>query len=244
MPDKKRLLILTMGLGIGVILVGLILFNNRYLLLQYALKKLDRIDIAWMGLTRQKVVALTFDDGPDSRYTPRILAILKKYHTPATFFVTGANALKYPKLVLDEYRSGFMIGNHSFSHPHLAMLTTTKVITELMTTDRAIQEATGMNPSLFRPPYEELSGDIIPVSRRLHKKIVLSTITLEHKSAKNPRAMAERVVKLVFPGAIILMHDGRLNRDRTVKALPYLIKALSVKGYRIVPVQRLLSTNS
>jgi len=235
---KKWWLILTIGLGIG-----LILFNNRYFLLQYTFKKLDRIDIEWMEFPRQKMVALTFDDGPDPRYTPRILTILKKYKAPAVFFVTGMNALKYPNLVLDEYRSGFVIGNHSFSHPHLAILATTKVITELKATDRAIQAVTGMNPSLFRPPYEELSDSIITVSRRLHKKIILSTITLEHKSAKNPLAMAERAAKLACPGAIILMHDGRLNRDQTVRALPYLIKALTVKGYRLVPLQRLLSTN-
>jgi peptidoglycan-N-acetylglucosamine deacetylase len=228
----------------AIVVIGLLVFYNRYLLLQYTISTIHKINVKWMGPSNQKLVALTFDDGPDPRYTPRILSILKKYHTPATFFVEGANVLKYPELVLTEYRAGYEIGNHSFSHAHLAGLTAYEVNNELELTDRAIQATTGRKPVIFRPPYEELSEPILIASRRRHKNIVLSTITLERDSIKSPRAMANRVARRIFPGAIILMHDGRLNRNQTVKALPYLIKTLTAKGYRAVSLQQLLSKSS
>jgi peptidoglycan/xylan/chitin deacetylase (PgdA/CDA1 family) len=227
-----------------IIITGLLLFYFRFLILQYFFQNIERVHIQWIGITRQKIVALTFDDGPDPRYTPRILAILNRYKIPAAFFVKGENAQKYPELLMREYRSGYEIGNHSFSHPHLAGLNALKIQAELQKTDKAIQAITGMIPRFFRPPYQELSGGIISVSRRSKKIIVLSTITLEHGSLKTPQALATRVANQAFPGAIILMHDGRLNRSRTVKALPYLINDLKKKGFRFVPVRQLLSANN
>ena len=225
------------------IVIGLVLFTHRYRILHVAIEHLDRVDVWWVGFTRQKIAALTFDDGPDPRYTPQILKILKKHQTPATFFMAGENAQKYPGLVSAICHYGHGIGNHTFSHPHLTSLTIPEITAELAATDRAVQTACGIRPALFRPPYEELSGDILSVSHRLHKHVILSTVTLEHAAAKSPRAMAKRAANMVFPGAIILVHDGRLNRTRTVQALPYLIEALNSKGYRIIPVQRLLATH-
>ena len=228
---------------IGLIGLGIGLSFNRYFLIQTTYDFVNQSDVLWMGFNSQKVVAFTFDDGPDPSYTPQILATLKKYRVPATFFIEGANVLKYPGLVQAELKDGHTIGNHTFDHPHLAKESVEIIREELERTDRAIREVTGQTPRIFRPPYEELTEAIITASRGLHKQLIMSTITLEHHSVKTPQTKAERVVRLVFPGAIILMHDGRLNRASTVQALPYLIRGLKSRGYRIIPLNKLVGTN-
>jgi peptidoglycan/xylan/chitin deacetylase (PgdA/CDA1 family) len=221
-------------------LLALLLIINRYLFFQKTIFFLDKVDIDWMGYTNQKVVALTFDDGPNPVYTPQLLKILHKYHAPATFFDLGANACQYPELVKAESKAGHLIGNHTYSHPRLSQLSSGEIRAEIIETDDEIEKITHQKPHFFRPPYEELTENILTASRNQHKQIILSTITLEHESAKTPQAKAERVIRIVFPGAIILAHDGRLNRSQTIAALPYLIDGLTAKGYRIVTLKTLL----
>lgn len=199
-----------------------------------------QVDVEWMGHTDQKVVAFTFDDGPDPAFTPEILAVLDRYKTPATFFVCGGAARKYPEILINEVHAGHEIGNHTYSHPHLLKETPEVIRKELESADQVIQKITGEKPIYVRSPYEELSESILTENRNLKKMTILSTITLERQTLKTPQAQAERVVSLVFPGAIILMHDGRLNRHQTVLALPYLIEQLHAKGYQIVPLRKIL----
>lgn len=217
-----------------------ILFINRYLLFEKTIDFFNKVNVVWMGNTTQKVVALTFDDGPDPLYTAQILTILQKERIPATFFLVGRNVQKYPLLVKKEILNGHIIGGHTFSHPHLSTLSVDQIRTQLDKTDEVIQKISGKKPLYFRSPYEELNENILTVSHFEHKQIVLSTITLEHALSKTPKAKAERVIRMVFPGAIILAHDGRLNRHSTVQALPYLIKGLQKKGYRFVSLSELL----
>ncbi|TCL64724.1 peptidoglycan/xylan/chitin deacetylase (PgdA/CDA1 family) [Hydrogenispora ethanolica] len=216
---------------------------NHYLFVRSAIALVDRVDIEWMGYTSQKVVALTFDDGPDPRYTPAILKILAEYKIPATFFLVGTNVRRHPELVRAEIAAGHQVGNHTLSHPHLRRLTLPQIEKQIAATDRAIAEAAGVEPLLFRPPYEELSENILAASRLARKKIVMSTITVEHHVLPTPQQKANRVAKMVFPGAIILAHDGRVNRTDTVAALPEIIRALQAKGYRFVTLTELLQHN-
>jgi len=221
-----------------------VLLINRYLLFEKTINFFNKVNVVWMGNTTQKIVALTFDDGPDPLYTPEILRILKKNHIPATFFLVGSNARKYPELVKKEIQDGHIIGNHTFSHPHLNSLPARKIDSQIVRTDKVLQTITGKNPLFFRTPYEELSENILTVSHSEHKQIILSTITIEHTLSKTPKAKADRVIRLVFPGAILLAHDGRLNRHTTVKALPYLIRGLQTKGYRFVSLPELFHKKS
>ena len=126
---------------IGLIGLGIGLSFNRYFLIQTTYDFVNQSDVLWMGFNSQKVVAFTFDDGPDPSYTPQILATLKKYRVPATFFIEGANVLKYPGLVQAELKDGHTIGNHTFDHPHLAKESVEIIREELERTDRAIREA-------------------------------------------------------------------------------------------------------
>ncbi|MGE5583777.1 MAG: polysaccharide deacetylase family protein [Bacillota bacterium] len=227
-------------IGLVICLLLILLVANRFLFFEKTIALIDKVDVVWMGYTQRKLVALTFDDGPDPVFTPQILRILKKYKVPATFFIEGVNVYKYPNLVRAEIKAGHIIGNHTFSHPRLSKLPFSNIQAEIIETDWEIKHATGKTPVFFRPPYEEINGNILNASRELHKKIILSTITLEHVSAKNPREKAARVIRYVFPGAIILAHDGRLNRSQTVEALPYLIERLLSKGYQFVSLNTLL----
>lgn len=241
-PVLKISLYWLIFLMIIVILLFLFLIN-RFLVMQKTIAFVDRVDIVWMGYTKQKVVALTFDDGPDPTYTPQVLKILKEYNISATFFIEGSNVYKYPNIVRAEIKAGHTIGNHTYSHPRLSKLSLKDITAEILESDAEIKQIIGKKPSYFRPPYEELTENILTASRNLRKQIILSTLTLENVSTKTPQGKAERILQLVFPGAIILAHDGRLNRSQTVAALPYLIKGLTAKGYRIVPLKTLLLKN-
>jgi peptidoglycan-N-acetylglucosamine deacetylase len=222
-----------------VTVIFALLFIHRYLFFEKTIDFFNKVNVIWMGNTTQKVVALTFDDGPDPIYTSQILKILKKNHIPATFFLVGKNAQKYPKLVQEEMKNGYQIGNHTFSHPHLNTLSEAQISLQLVKTDQIIQKITGQKPLFLRTPYEELNENILNIAHSDHKQIILSTLTLEHELSKTPKAKAERIMGMVFPGAIILAHDGRLNRHSTVKALPYLIRGLQAKGYRFVSLPEL-----
>jgi len=236
---KLKLLNQTMFLWTIIGLLLVILLVNWYYLASPAFFYLRHVDIHWAGYTREKLVALTFDDGPDPRFTPEILEILKENHIPATFFVLGKNVRKYPEIVKEELRLGHEIGNHTYDHQHLNKLTTNEINQELVKTDRVMKRVTGRISHIFRPPYEELDEPILVSTREQEKEMILSTITLEH-SSYSCEAEVSRVMQKVFPGAIILAHDGRLNRSETVEALPLLIQALEVKGYKIVSLKQLL----
>jgi peptidoglycan/xylan/chitin deacetylase (PgdA/CDA1 family) len=196
-------------------------------------------EIKWHGTLQQPLIALTFDDGPDPVYTTEIIAVLKKYHVPATFFVVGKNAAAHPELIRAELAAGCEIGNHTYSHPHLREMNLFHIKRQISHTDEIIQQITGQKPRLFRPPYEELNLLIFNASQNLQKTTIMSTVTLEHHIIKEPRRMAYRVVRMIRPGGIILAHDGRLDRSRTVSALPFLIRELKRKKYRFITVSEL-----
>jgi len=229
--------------GIILIVAGFIVLPLLYFQLSFSailnLLSKDYLNVEWMGTTREKEVALTFDDGPDPVYTTQILRILAEDHIIATFFVEGKNAKLHPDLIKTEINAGHEIGNHTYNHPHLQKISAAAVNREIEATDRQLKKISGKIPYTFRPPYLELDQNILESSRKLHKKIIMSTLTLEHSAAASSAAEADRVIKHVFPGAIILAHDGRLNRSKTVAALPFLIKGLLKKGYRFVTVDEL-----
>ncbi len=216
---------------------------SHYLFIRSAVALVDKVDIEWMGYTAEKKITLTFDDGPDPRYTPAILKILAHYKVPAVFYLTGENVRLHPDLVRDELAAGHEIGNHTVNHPHLRTLSVAQIRQQIELTDVEIAKITGQKPVLFRPPYEELTENILSAAHLCNKQIILSTITLEHHTLPLARQKAHRAINMAFPGAIILAHDGRINRATTVAALPYLIEGLQKKGYRFVSLSELLRPN-
>lgn len=191
-----------------------------------------------------KVVALTFDDGPDPRFTPKILDILKKENVKATFFVIGSRVAKNPHLARRASDEGHLIGNHSYTHPDLKLDTRDKIIQELKKCQDAIYRVTGQEPHYFRPPKGLFDDTTTAIAKQANYKIVLWDVCVEHKASPTPEREAKRVLLLVRPGYIILAHDGRLNRKNTIKAIPLIIKGLKEKGYEFVTVDELAKTNS
>lgn len=192
------------------------------------------------GPANEKVVALTFDDGPDPRFTPRILSALKERRVRATFFVVGRNAEKYPYLIKLIGDDGNVLGNHTYSHPDLRTESPEEVRAEIEKCDRVLESISGKKPKLFRPPKGFYDRKALQILSGMDLKPILWALTVEHKTCPTPQALASRILEKVQPGDIILAHDGRLDREKTVEAIPAIIDGLKSKGYRFVTVPEML----
>ncbi len=186
-------------------------------------------------------VALTFDDGPDPRYTPAVLAVLARYHVHATFFVEGRFVRAHPDLARQIVAQGHVLGNHTDTHPYLNRLDAPGVRAELDACDRTLQDTLGLHTYLFRPPRGLWNAAIYGETARRGDHLILWTAALEHHDAPTPRAMSERALRLLADGGILLMHDGgSAPRDTTVVALRMLLDGLRTQGYQCVTVPELL----
>ncbi len=199
-----------------------------------------------------KQVALTFDDGPDPVWTPQILSILEEYHVPATFFVIGENGVANRSLLEREVRDGDDIGNHTYTHPNLALESPTGVNLELNFTQRLIEAYTGRSIRLFRAPYfgdaEPTTADeIVPALQAQQHGYTVVGLHVDPGDWTKPgaKAIVDQTlaqVKAATPersANVILLHDGGGNRAQTVAALPGIIVGLQQAGYTIVPAATL-----
>ncbi|MGW1723241.1 glycosyltransferase [Streptomyces sp. NPDC002306] len=183
-------------------------------------------------------VVLTFDDGPDPKWTPRVLDILQKHHAHAVFFVTGTMASRYPDLVKRMIAEGHEVGLHTFNHPDLSYQSTARIDWELSQNQLALAGAAGIRSSLFRPPYSS-SADAMddrswPVTEYVGSRGYL-TVVNDTDSEDWRRPGVDTIVRNATPhggkGAIVLMHDSGGDRRQTVQALDRLIPELGAKGY-------------
>lgn len=202
------------------------------------------LGVIWNVPTKQKVIALTFDDGPNPRYTPQILNLLKKYHAKATFFVTGYRANKYPGLVKREVMNGHIIGNHTYNHPNIARLSLDKIREELTKSDELIFSITKQKPQLFRPPYGFYDEKVIRASKQAGYTVVLWSLRQDTLDWKRPgvQNIVKKVVSNIRNGDIILFHDHIQRSSQTVQALKQILPILQNKGYKFVTVSELLQT--
>jgi len=201
-------------------------------------------EIVWRVKTDRKVIALTLDDGPDPKYAPTVLRLAQKKKIVLTFFLVGREIKDHPELARQEVAEGHVIGNHTWDHPVLTSETEAQNISEIERCEDEIEKVCGERTRMFRPPKGLWDGDTFLAAERLGYRIILWSVALEHHEAKTPRAMAERVIEKARPGMIILAHDGepghRLDRSKTMKALPILVDGLQKKGYRFVTIPELL----
>lgn len=195
--------------------------------------------VRWKGDTNGKVVALTFDDGPDPRETPRVLEILRQANVKATFFLIGTHVAANPELAESELNAGHVVGNHTLTHPYLDRENGKQVALEIDGGERAIENALRVRTHLLRPPRGDWNPTIYRAARAKGDSVILWTVALEHHDAKTPSAMVARALRLMRSGAIVLMHDGA-GRESTVEALPLLIDGLKARGYRFVTIPELL----
>lgn len=207
------------------------------------------LTITRWGHNRDKLLALTFDDGPSSAYTRQILDVLRDKGVQATFFVVGANAALESTILKEIYDQGHDIGNHTFTHPNLSTIGTTQLDLELNATQRVLEAKLGVGTRLFRPPFNK---DAEP-STRHEARTLISAAALGYISIglkidpldwERPGAstIVERTVEYAETnrGNIILLHDAGGDRQQTVEALPEIIDQLTAKGYRFVALHELL----
>ncbi|HEY3512080.1 MULTISPECIES: polysaccharide deacetylase family protein [Kribbella] len=179
----------------------------------------------------KKYVVLTFDDGPDAEYTPKVLDVLAKYHAKATFFEVGQNVRKHPELTKRIHDAGHSVQNHTWDHSDLRKLTAARFQQEVASTDQAIRAQIGSTPGCLRPPYGGVSATVRQRARQLNKDLVVWTVDSRDWTKPGTAAIVQRVLKNVHNGSVILMHDGGGNRAQTVAALPAILKALEAQGY-------------
>ena len=186
-------------------------------------------------------IALTFDDGPSPYYTPQILAILQQYNVKATFFCIGRQVARYPDLVRQEYNDGNLIGNHTWSHPNLALLSSSEILTQINLTADAIQQATGVRPTLFRPPYGVVNTRVLAKVNLLGLTTIIWNDEARDWSMPGTGVIISRILNLAGDGAIILLHDGGGDRSQTIAALPTIIQTLRLRGFKFVTLQQMVN---
>ena len=190
---------------------------------------------------RVRQVALTFDDGP-SQYTRAVLRILRRTHTPATFFVIGRLARAYPRLIAAEARGGFEIGDHTDTHPFLAGLPAAAQAAQITTAADAIRQAGGPYPRLFRPPYGSFDSSTLAELRQRGMLMVLWSADTKDYARPGVGKIVYTALSGAQPGEIVIMHDGGGDRRQTVAALPRIILGLRRRGYRPVTVAQLVAS--
>ena len=205
-------------------------------------------------------VAITFDDGPDPEWTPKILDILKAKQATATFFLIGIQTDKFSGIAKRINDENHTIGNHTFTHPDVSNISTAYMKVELNLTERLFASLLGVRVTLMRPPYAiDEEPDTSDQVRPLEIPQEMGYITVGNRIdpndwSNNPRRSAEQITQYVLShlppcriedlrcGNIVLLHDGGGNREETVRALPMIIDGIRAKGYEIAPVYELLGT--
>jgi peptidoglycan-N-acetylglucosamine deacetylase len=181
-----------------------------------------------------KTVALTFDDGPDPRYTPRILATLARAKMPATFFMVGRQAAAHPQLVRRVAHAGQAIGGHTWNHARLDRLPPAEVAAEVDCTNQLLTRLTGRPVRLVRPPDGAYDKTVVDLLAARGLELILWTVDSRDWAHPGVRRIVATVARGVRPGAIILFHDGGGDRSQTVAALPGVLRQLKTRGYRAV----------
>lgn len=197
------------------------------------------------GKRDRKIVALTFDDAPDPRFTPAILDVLAKYHICATFFVVGERAAKHPELVDRIIKEGHVIGNHSYNHSVFSTLSMYQFEQQIWKTDAIIRRITGVSPNFIRPPYGELLPKQVAWGKVNGFTIVNWDVDSEDwkKNPSSARVLAN-IRKTLQPGSIILQHAGGgegQDLSGTINALPVLIEYLQGSGYDLLTLPEMLN---
>jgi peptidoglycan/xylan/chitin deacetylase (PgdA/CDA1 family) len=187
---------------------------------------------------KEKVVALTFDDGPEPKVTPKILASLERYEAKATFFVLGNYASRHKELVRKTAEAGHVIGSHTWSHP--SKPTKKKAGPEIWKTAATIHAATGQWPSVFRPPYGLDKAYTAQLARREgYPSVIWNKSGADTARNANADSVYINATKWTKPGDIILFHDGP-GKSFTAAAVPRILKTLNKNGYEFITVPDML----
>lgn len=178
-------------------------------------------------------ICLTFDDGPDPDYTPRLLDILDRYNAKATFFVLGEAAEAHPELVQQVVSAGHAVGNHSYRHNHPWALSYDRAQREVSTASRVLKEITGSAPHWFRPPFGRLRTAMLRQAQSEKMATVLWSRSIIDWGIMGTKAGIARRLSRINPGEIVLLHDGKRTSNSpgyTCECLPEFLRSLAQQG--------------
>ena len=191
------------------------------------------------GTPNQKLVALTFDDGPGP-LTPEFIKTLRDNHAPATFFVISEQLQDFGDAARAAVRDGFEVGDHTVKHRMLATLNKADQEHEIVDAAEQMKDAGLPTPQLFRPPGNSFDETTLGILRDQHMLMTLWDVDTEDYKLPGTPAIVRTVLSQAKPGSIVLMHDGGGDRSQTLAALPQIIKGLRARGFRLVTVPALV----
>lgn len=193
--------------------------------------------------TENKVVALTFDDGPDPKYTPILLETLHLEGVKATFFVLGNQAEQSPQILSWMHKAGHEIGNHGYSHPDIKKLKKAQIYDQIKRAEKIILSATGYKPTCYRPPGGVVTTSVMKAAYDAGYELIhWSVDPKDWKRNRTSEVITGSIKNKVGAGDIILFHDGGVNQEESLKALITLIHDLKQEGYHFVTISELLET--
>jgi probable sporulation protein (polysaccharide deacetylase family) len=192
----------------------------------------------YRGNERKPMVALMVNVSWGTEYLPGMLQVLRQERVPATFFLEGSWVKKNPEQARALVKEGHEIGNHAYSHPQMSSLSSARIREEILRTEQLIEETLGTRSKWFAPPAGDFNQTVVKEADRLGMKTVLWTVdTVDWRKSSTPELMVERVKRGITGGSLILMHPT----DRTVEALPEIIRIIKEKGLRLGTVSEVLS---
>jgi peptidoglycan-N-acetylglucosamine deacetylase len=191
--------------------------------------------------TSKKVVAITFDDGPNPVYTPQVLEIFSKAKGKATFFMIGEQMRNHPEVVKLVTDQGHEIGNHTFTHPKLSQLSIHDCLNEIEETEKLVEKMAGRKPVIFRPPYFDYNQDTVSLLQKKRYPMI-GALNLEAQDWEQPGVehIVQKSREAVKDGSILIFHDGYGDRSQTIEAVQLLVSELTSQGYQLVTVSELL----
>lgn len=187
--------------------------------------------------SEEKIISLTFHDGPNPKSTPQLLKILDDANIKATFFLVGKMVEKYPKLLKEIHKKGHEIANHTYNHKNLKTLSTTEIISELSRTRLLIKDIIGVDTYLYTPPGGQYNSRVIKEANSCGYKMALWSVFPEDHRNPVP-VIYEKVVSNSRDGSVVLLHNGPPD---TIDALPRIIEKLKARGFKFTTLSELLT---
>jgi len=206
--------------------------------------------VFWHARTTERVIALTFDDGPCHPYTEQLLEVLDREGIRATFFQVGNNVVREPTLAT-EVASQHVVGNHTFTHPHLTWSRPITIRDELERGQDAIHDATGKLPTIFRVPHGWYGPQTISVAEEVGLRCMGWSVMAWDWNKPPQQTIQDRILRGVRPGGVTLLHDGqdtdaypKADRSHTIVAVPHIIQRLKQDGYRFLTLPELMDLDA
>ncbi len=201
--------------------------------------------ISWQGAQDSPQIALTFDDGPQSVYTPQLLDVLAAHDVKATFFLVGRHIEVNYELAQEIANSGHELANHTFTHPLMWRLHDQKMVIEINKTDHLLRSLNGCRPRYLRPPMGLFTKRVLDIVEHTGYKTVVGDVYPRDPDLPGKERIVKRVLSRVRNGSIIILHDGgnteSVDRSQTVGAVAQIIPALKDRGYEFVTLTKLLA---